>query len=352
MHARAQPDRRRSAHGRFSRASTDIGTVLASLEPFPLDAGRLPAALTRLVDSPFGELPRPGAGNTLERWHVLAAVAACDLSLLKLYEAHTDALAILDELGNATASGTWAVWAAEAPDAVAVLDTDGGDFGQLSGCKAWCSGAAIVDHALLTARTPNGARVLLHVAMDQAGVRCDAGRWKAVGMAATQTGDVAFDEAIASRIGAADAYLRRPGFWHGGIGIAACWYGAACAVAGTLRRSRRVQHDAHAQAHLGAIDARLFAARCVLLEAARAIDADPGADARMLALRVRAAVEAVAMETLDRVGRALGAAPLCLDAAHARRCADLTTFLRQSHAEADLQALGECCPRDDQECLL
>jgi alkylation response protein AidB-like acyl-CoA dehydrogenase len=176
--------------------------VLASLAPFPLDAGRLPAALGRLVDAGFGTLPRPGCGRTLQRWRALAAVAAADLSLVKLYEGHTDALAILDELGAAEAKGRWAVWAAEPPDAVAVYETTNGS-GRLSGRKAWCSGAGMVEHALVTARTPDGLRVLVHVPLSQPGIHLDAGRWHAVGMAATQSGDVAFDGTLAVQVGAA-----------------------------------------------------------------------------------------------------------------------------------------------------
>jgi alkylation response protein AidB-like acyl-CoA dehydrogenase len=273
---------------------------------------------------------------------MLAAVAATDLSLVKLYEGHTDAVAILDELGAAEPNGSWAVWAAEPPDAVAVYEGTNGS-GCLSGRKAWCSGAGMVEHALVTARTPDGIRVLVHVPLSQPGIQHHAERWHAVGMAATQSGDVAFDSVLAVQVGAADAYLERPGFWQGGIGIAACWYGAACAVARTLRRSSRLRHDVHAQAHLGAVDTALFTARCALRHAADAVDAAPAADAGLLAARVRATVEAAATETLDRVGRALGAAPLCLDAVHAQRCTDLATFLRQSHAEADLQALGGRC---------
>ena len=32
-------------------------------------------------------------------------------------------------------------------------------------------------------------------------------------------------------MGADGAYLDRPGFWHGGAGIAACWHGGAVALA-------------------------------------------------------------------------------------------------------------------------
>jgi hypothetical protein len=51
---------------------------------------------------------------------------------------------------------------------------------------------------------------------------------------------------------------------------------------------------------------------------------------------------------LDRVGRALGAGPLCQNAAHARRVADLTVYLRQSHAEGDLEQLGRLLVNEDQ----
>lgn len=330
------------------RCGPGMADVLAGQAPFPLDAARLGAALHALLDSGHGRLPLPGGGRTLERWSALSAVAGADLSLLKLYEGHTDAVAILDELDADAGSGAWGVWAAEAPGTDACFEPDGdGSGGRLSGSKAWCSGVGVVDNALLTARTPDGESVLVGIALDQPGITYHCDRWKAVGMAATGTGETAFEAVAGRRVGKAGDYLQRPGFWHGSIGIAASWYGAARAVAMTLRNSRRLQHDPHARAHLGAIDAHLFAARCALQSAAATIDARPNDDAQLLALRVRASVESAATQTLDRVGRALGAAPLCADAAHAQRCADLTTFLRQSHAESDLETLGSLCVRDD-----
>lgn len=330
------------------RDQPGIAEVLASLAPFPLDADRLVPALNWLLDNGYGRLPLAGGGRALERWSMLSTVAAVDLCLLKLYEGHTDAMAILDAFGAKAAKGSWGVWAAEAPGKSVCFRPDGnGTGGRLFGTKAWCSGADVLDNALITARTPDDQPVLVRVVLKQPGVMHDCHDWKAVGMAATHTGDVTFDAAVGYRVGKIGAYLERPGFWHGSIGIAACWYGAACAVAMTLRHSKRLEHDPHAQAHLGAIDARLFAARCALQSAAAAVDAASDDDAQLLALRVRAIVESAATETLDRVGRALGATPLCMDAAHARRCADLTTFLRQSHAESDLQALGARCMQDD-----
>ncbi|HEY2199001.1 MAG TPA: acyl-CoA dehydrogenase, partial [Mycobacterium sp.] len=38
--------------------------------------------------------------------------------------------------------------------------------------------------------------------------------------------------------------------------------------------------------------------------------------------------------------------PLCLDEQHARAVADLTVYVRQSHAERDLAALGSLAAAD------
>ncbi|MEO7234781.1 MAG: acyl-CoA dehydrogenase, partial [Lapillicoccus sp.] len=76
--------------------------------------------------------------------------------------------------------------------------------------------------------------------------------------------------------------------------------------------------------------------------AAAEIDAAPDdLDAAVLrARRVRAVVETAATATLDHVGRALGAAPLALDEEHSTAVSDLMVYLRQSHAERDLAAIG------------
>jgi len=49
---------------------------------------------------------------------------------------------------------------------------------------------------------------------------------------------------------------------------------------------------------------------------------------------------------LRHAGRALGAGPLCKQPALARAMADLPIFMRQSHAERDLAALGRALERE------
>jgi hypothetical protein len=71
------------------------------------------------------------------------------------------------------------------------------------------------------------------------------------------------------------------------------------------------------------------------------IDAHPADDMQSAAMRARLVVEAAASTVIEHAGRALGAAPLCRNERFDRAMADLPVFLRQSHAERDLAALGE-----------
>lgn len=304
------------------------------------------AALSALAHDPA--LPLPGSGRTLDRWRALARIAAQDVCLVKVLEAHHDAIAILAELGASPVHdhGLMAVWAAEPPDAKLAFSPRGQDWGTLEGTKAWCSGANLVQSALVTAHHGEQT-VLAYVRLDQAGITLHDDAWSAVGMARVVSGRVRFEGVRAALVGAPGSYLSRPGFWHGGGGIAACWFGAACAIAETLRVHPRIARDPHAAMHLGAVDMVLTASTCVLRDVAARIDDRPDEPHIDAVTRVRSFVERACTEVIDRVGRALGPAPLCEDRAHALRCADLTTFIRQSHAERDWAALGQAAARGD-----
>jgi hypothetical protein len=303
-------------------------------------------SLADLVVAGIDQLPLPGSGRTLERWRVLAEVAALDLPLAKLFEGHMDALAIRAELGAPPpGAGThWGTWCAEPPDARVALASDNDARVRLHGTKAWCSGAAVVSHAVMSAWNAAGKPCLVEVAMDQPGVAITADGWRAVGMAGTGSVDVRFEGAEAAPLGHPGDYVARAGFWQGAAGIAACWFGGALGIARMTRGFVGKSADAHRLAHLGAIDAALAAAAALLRESAAAIDARPQAFARDIALRARLAVEHAAIEVMHHAGRATGAGPLCRDTRFAQAMADLPVFLRQSHAERDLASLGERIP--------
>lgn len=307
------------------------------------------SCLAALIQRGLDEIPVPGQGHTLRRWQVLAAVAECDLSLAKLYEGHTDAIAILHELRSplaAHAGRRWGMWAAEPPDGRATIEpTDDGRM-RLRGRKCWCSGAAGLSHGLLTAWFADGrGPQLIAIDMSQPGVRVDASAWVAVGMAGSSAVSLSFDDVLADAVGGVGDYLTRPGFWQGGAGIAACWYGGARSLARALHRSLvgtpSSGRTGFRLSALGKADLSLQSTAAVLRDAAGWIDAHPHRAAHEPALRARLAAERSATAVLDEVGRALGAGAFCQDARFARMAADLPVFVRQSHAERDFAALGE-----------
>lgn len=294
------------------------------------------AALRLAVAAGALDLPLPGAGSTLERFAGLAALARADLALAKLGEAHADAIAILAELGGPEPGpdSIWGVWAA-APNAL-TAHRDGPGW-LVDGDKPWCSGAGVCTDALITAAATDGPRLF---AVRLPGDRGLPDSWPAYGMAGSDSRTVRFTAQRAVPVGGPGGYTDRPGFWHGAVGVAACWYGGAAGVAEALYAAAARRSDPHLAAHLGAVDTALWQAKLVLRHAAQVIDTEPRGDCHALALRCRAAVEAHATEVLTRTGRALGAGPLGGDRAHSRRVADLPVYLRQSHAERDLAELG------------
>ncbi len=243
---------------------------------------------------------------------------------------------------GATGFSTWGVFAAEGAgvrvDAVQV-----GDKWLLSGTKPWCSLAARLSHALITAHTGGGTRRLFAIDLRGPGVHATDDGWVARGLADVPSGPIELTDCPAIPVGPDGWYLRRSGFAWGGIGVAACWYGGAVGLARTMREAFSAKEpDQIAAMHLGAVDAVLTGARCVLADAAVEVDAGHAAGPAgvLLAARVRAVVARAAEDVLERVGHALGPAPLARDERHARRVADLQLYLRQHHAERDEAALG------------
>jgi alkylation response protein AidB-like acyl-CoA dehydrogenase len=304
---------------------------------------RTALAFAAAVASGRLDIPLPGSGATRERWAVFADLAAEDLSLARLGEGHADAVAILAELGGPRpeAGSRWGVWAANPPGANVTASRQGGTW-VLRGTKQYCSGARVCTYALVAAAADDGPRLFAVTVADLEPV---PESWPATGMAGSDTLDVSFPRVPAEPVGPPGGYTDRPGFSHGGVGVAACWYGGARAIGRTLL-SAAAKRDIgpHALAHLGAVDIALRAARAALGQAADEIDADPEdlqGEGAARALRVRSLTEAVATDVLARTGRALGAGPLSHDEAHSRAVADLTVYLRQHHAERDLARLGE-----------
>jgi alkylation response protein AidB-like acyl-CoA dehydrogenase len=296
--------------------------------------------LERLVRAGALDAPAPGGGETGLRFAMLRSLGRHELSLARLAEGHLDALAILDEAGVERPEGRLGVWAAGPVEALRANRTAAG--WRLRGIRGWCSGAGGLTHALVRAAAGDGERLFV-VSLDLPGITPIPGSWPAIGMAASSTLDVRFEQVELppeAAIGPPGFYLARDGFWFGAAGVAAVWLGGGESVARVA--AEHAGDDPHRLAHVGWISARLAAMDALLRTTALTIDR-VDADARLVEYSVRvlrAEVAETAAAILDRTGRATGAGPLSHDRDHARRVTDLALYIRQTHAEADLEELG------------
>jgi alkylation response protein AidB-like acyl-CoA dehydrogenase len=288
-------------------------------------------------------LPLPGHGATALRHQMLLRCGSKDLSLARIAEGHTDALAILAE-GECAArpEALYGVWASDGhASRISAKRLDNGSW-RLEGRKQFCSGATFLKAALVTAHVGEGV-FLFDVLLDDPGVRPQPSLWKSAALADTATVTVEFsgvEIAAAKRVGDLNWYLQRPGFWHGAIGPAACWAGGAfCLIEAATALSRK---DAHSRAQVGALQAIGWGLNAILEQSGREIDFDPrdcAGQARVRALKVRHLIERACTEVLDRFGRATGPQLLAHDEKVARQYAALALYIRQCHAERDLETI-------------
>ena len=296
-----------------------------------------------LIDNAALDLPFPGHGETALRHNRLAALAREDLTLARLAEAHADAVAILREAGRMPVpAACYGVWASEVPDQPLRLEQRAGGF-RVVGSKMFCSGAGIVDRALVTLRVPEPQLVDIDLRGNSDCLSYSEDGWITAAFAETRTATARFHGVAIreeDRIGPAGWYLSRPGFWHGACGPAACWAGGAMGMVDYALLHRT--DNPHRLAHLGAMEAAAWAMSACLDAAGRQIDANPDdRNAAMIrSLSLRHVVEQSCSDILQRFGRAFGPRPLAFDEAVSRRYQEVELYIRQCHAEWDLESLG------------
>jgi hypothetical protein len=303
----------------------------------PPDEDRV-AAVVR--DARFGDLvlPPPGGGDTGGRWRTLAEWGRDDLPSARLAEGHTDALAILGEAGRWPSPGAaYGVWAARSGGTGAELRG-----GRLEGTVRFCSGAHLLDRALVVAAAPEGSR-MVDLDLTKPGVRAVPGTWLAAGMEASDSVDVELDGVAVDPdavVGPPGFYTDRPGFWWGGGGVAAVWLGGAAGVVDGVLGALGDDPDPHTLAAVGTLHTSVAATDALLARLAAAIDADPSHDHRDDVWTARSAAEQTARAAVDIGPEAAGVAVLSRTDGLAARIADLQIFVRQHHGGRDRAALG------------
>jgi alkylation response protein AidB-like acyl-CoA dehydrogenase len=289
------------------------------------------------------DLPLPGSGDTARRHRLLFNFGRQDLSLARLVEAHWDAIAILRENGTQPRAGClYGVWASERPGHELAMKRNPKPF-LINGQKMFCSGAGLVDRALITIGRPEPQLVDVELRDNARSLQFDDSNWMTNAFRETRTSAVTFSNVPVSPedfVGDPGWYLQRPGFWHGACGPAACWAGGAAGLVDYAKEQSR--EDPHTLAHLGAMHASIWAMLSYLDSAGHEIDDAPQDQEQALvrALTVRHLVEQACTDILRRFLRAYGPHPIAMNEKISQRYQELDLYLRQSHAERDLEALG------------
>jgi alkylation response protein AidB-like acyl-CoA dehydrogenase len=288
-------------------------------------------------------LPYPGQGKTADRHRRLFETGREDLSLAKLMEAHWDAGAILFEAGRTnTPNALYAVWASEAPQQALRMETSASGL-RIFGKKPFCSGLGLVDRALVTVTVPEHRLIEIDLRSDPAGYSVDTSGWNTNAFQLTNTGSIEFlgmHASLDSVIGPKSWYLERPGFWYGACGPAACWAGGAAGLLDFALDAKR--QDPHTLVHIAGLSANIWAMQALLREAGDEIDSpesDPR-EAMIRAMKLRHLAEQASSDCLRRFTRAYGPYPISMNENIARRYQELDLYLRQWHAERDLEVLG------------
>jgi hypothetical protein len=299
--------------------------------------------VTKIRQKMFEEMPQPFTSRTAERLIKLFEVGREDLSLAKICEAHWDALAILSEANKPIhPDALYGVWASEIPGMHLQLKKKSKDY-FLSGKKMFCSGAGLVDRALITAYSSHSVLLDIDLKSNQKNIHITKDLWYTNAFQLTNTASVTFDNFLldsSSIIENGNWYIERSGFWTGALGPAACWAGGAAGLLDYAQKNKR--NDAHTLSHLGAMSANIWTMKSLLMTAGDTVDAQKWENLFLheLALMVRHQIEQLSTDTIRRFARAYGPFPLACDENISRRYQELDLYLRQNHAERDLESLG------------
>lgn len=296
-----------------------------------------------------------GKTGALALLRLFVLLGRASLPVARLYEAHVNALQLIERYGaarladeaarDAAAGHLFALWVTD-PRTPLALTPRGTSF-VLEGGKAFCSGAGFATRALITAATDSGTRMLV-VGLEP-GTRVLPGPIKLGGMRAAITGSVDFsgmEVAAGALLGREGDYLREPVFSTG------AWRGSACALGGLSAlldlhrdevRCRQRDADPHQRARFGQLLIAHETASLWMGKAAqRACLEDRPAEEIVAYINLaRIAVETACLDALRLTQRSLGLGAFVAGSSAELLCRDLATYLRQPAPDETLDKAAE-----------
>lgn len=325
----------------------DPGT-LPSAQPLPAgyhrhfpDRDALRGAVRQLVAGPDW-----AALTWSELMEALLGLGRTDIGLARLVEGHLDAVRIAAQAGAEVEPGAlYGVWASRS-GATGVRAEMAGSELILNGTLRFASGAGVIDRALVPVWVSDDHHLL--VDLDTAGLPVDTTGWQTEAMTVSHTHTLLLHDQHVSRStirGETDFYLDRPGFFPGGVGVAAVWAGGISRVLDTLLDWLGDRRTPVIDLRLGRIAVQRSLATSAVRQGGRQLDtvlaATPTKDElQHLGTLVRAGVGAAVHAVLDDTRTLAGPVGLAFDAALTHAIADLDLYVRQQNTDGDAAYLG------------
>ena len=316
----------------------------------------------------------PCQGDTETLWTMTGRLASADLSLARCWEGHANSLLLLDAFGSGEqqerwfggiveAGDVWVTWSGEPPSpgvgaarrfGTSVRRVAGGWV--VDGTKAFATSATHADWAILLVDPagPGGARhsgsrdtvLMLACELADASVSVDPAWWDPIGMRATASHLVAFDETFIpddQQIGGPGQYLKGDVQAMFTPHYAASFLGAAEAAyeyAVDYVRSHGKENDPYVQHRVGTMAVGVETGRLWLRHVAGLWDQGRHGEARTAGSRARHLIEHLALAGVDHCVRVCGARCLIRPGPVERILRDLSFYVRHDNADHILAAVG------------
>lgn len=313
--------------------------------------------------------------DTLALWLMTVELARADMSLARCWEGHVNAQVLIAALGNdeqkhrwfegiVSRGDLWVAWSGEpqasVPGQKAAFGTSlekvpGGYV--LRGTKAYATSAGHARHAILlvNAAGPGGARhatasaehlFLLGCDLSGPGVSYDSSWWNPIGMRATVSYVVRFDDVFIPDedvIGRPGQYLQEGWQTRFSPHYAATFLGGAEAAyeyaLASIHKQKRAD-DPYVAHRIAEMALNIETAHLWLKHVAELWDAHRIEEAKTAAPKVRYLVEKLATATLDHCIRACGARALVKPSPVERIYRDLSIYVRHDNADQVLATVG------------
>ena len=295
--------------------------------------------------------PPLAADEAQSLFRVLAAAGRGNLSVARIFEGHVNALLLIRLFGSEAQRDCYASLASRG-DLFGIWNTDvpgeavGLEGKTLRGKKNFASGVDGINHALITAQTPQGRQLVI---VSTNGLEIDRSWWHPLGMKASGSHVVNFQGTVLTDqqlIGAPDDYLKEPWFSGGAIRFAGVHVGGMHAildvVVAHLNETGRTKNP-HQQHRLGEMGISVGAGYAWLDHAAKVwSEIGTVSDNEVIASlsAARLAIERSALDVLELAERSVGAAGMIAPHPLERLIRDLRTYLRQPNPDAALATVG------------